>query len=352
MSDLVLLRSSLAPQYAGLPAEQLESLVQSIYGPGTSAEDVEGLFDDIGRGFQNAARGVGQFAQRAAPMVARALPNVATGAASGAAFGPWGALIGAGAGLASGLLQQSGNRTARDAGQAIHGIGSLVSTVRGGGAGGAMGSLASIAGGGMGQTRAGQAALGGLQAARGGGGQGGAAAMLTGLLSRPELLQSLLGSMLGGAGRQSVDVGGQAVPVSQMLSALSNVAGRAAHEAAEAEGSAELTPEYALVGAEAFGTDPEDAEGRADALLTMLALTYPQWANPRPPISVQINPNDPFFPGGEAEWDETAEAALWAGEDWSSEDFGAEDLGGELLTGEDWSSEAWANEDWLEYADD
>jgi hypothetical protein len=347
MSDLVLLRSSLAPQYAALPAEQLESLVQSIYGPGTSAEDVEGLFDDIGRGLQGAARGVGQFAQRAAPMLARALPNVASGAAGGAAFGPWGALIGAGAGLASGLLQQSGNRTARNVGQAIHGVGSLVSTVRGGGAGGAMGSLASIAGGGMGQTRAGQAALGGLQAARGGGGQGGAAAMLNGLLSRPELLQSLLGSMMGAAGRQNVDVGGQAVPVSQMLSALSNVAGRAAHEAAEVEGSAELTPEYALIGAEAFGTDPEDAEGRVDTLLTLLALTPSLWMNPRPPISVQINPNDPFFPGGEAEWDESGEAALWAGEDWSSEDFSNEDV-----AAEDWGSEAWANENWLEYADD
>lgn len=346
MSDLVLLRSSLAPQYAGLPPEQIEALVQSIYGPGTSAEDVEGLFDDIGRGLQGAARGVGRFAQRAAPMIAQALPNVATGAASGAAFGPWGALIGAGAGLASGLLQQSSNRTARGVGQAIHGAGSLVSTVRGGGAGGAMGSLASIAGGQLGGTRAGRAALGGLQAARAGS-QGGAASMLTGLLARPEMLQSLLGSLLGSAGRQNVDIGGQSVPVSQMLAALSNVAGRAAHEAAEAEGGAEQTPEYALVGAEAFGTDPEDAEGRTDTLLTLLALTPSLWATRPPPVTVQVNPGDPFFPAGEATWDETGEAELWPAEDWPSEDWSTEDL-----AGEDWSSEDWSNEDWLEYADD
>ncbi|MBN8500729.1 MAG: hypothetical protein J0M19_06225 [Sphingomonadales bacterium] len=350
MSDLALLRSSLAPQYAGLPAEQIETLVQSIYGPGTSAEDVEGLFDDIGRGLQGAARGVGQFAQRAAPMVVQALPNAAAGAAGGAAFGPWGAVIGAGAGLASGLLQQSSNRTARGVGQAIHGAGSLVSTVRGGGAGGAIGSLASIAGGGLGGSAAGQAALGGLQAARGGS-QGGAASMLTGLLARPELLQSLLGSLLGSVGRQSVNVGGQQVPVSQMLSALSNVAGRAAHEAAEAEGSAELTPEYALIGAEAFGTDPEDAEGRTDTLLTLLALTPSLWAPPRPPISVHVNPGDPYFPAGEAGWDEATETE-WSGEDWPGEDWSGEDLISEDLSGEDFGSEIWASEDWLEYADD
>ena len=317
MSDYPLLRASLAPQYANLPPDRLNELVRSIYGAEASAEDVEGLFDDIGRGFQSAARGVGQFAQRAAPMVMRALPNVATGAASGAAFGPWGALIGAGAGLASGLLSQSSNRTARDMGGAIHGAGSLVSSVRGGGAGGAAGALGSIASGALGGTRAGQQALGGFQAARGGG--GGAANMLAGLLSRPELAQSLFSSLLGGAGRQNVSLGGQQVPVSQMLSALSNVAGRAAHEAAEAEGAGEDTPEYAALAAEAFGIDPEDSEGRTDALLTLLALTPSIWMNRPAPVNVQITPNDPFFPIGEGYWNESDESDEdWDGEDWDS----------------------------------
>jgi hypothetical protein len=234
MTDYPLLRASLAPEYANLPPDRLNELVRSLYGPEASAEDVEGLFDDIGRGFRNAARGVGQFAQRAAPAVMRALPSVATGAATGAAFGPWGALIGAGAGLAGGLLSQSNNRTARQVGGAIQGAGSLVSSIRGGGAAGAAGSLASIASGALGDTQAGRQALGGFQAARGTGTSGSAANMLAGLLSRPELAQSLFSSLLGGAGRQNIAIGGQQVPVSQMLSALSNVAGRAAHEAAEA----------------------------------------------------------------------------------------------------------------------
>jgi len=332
MNDYPLLRANLAPQYAQLPPDQLQQLVRSIYGPNATAEDVEGLFDDIGNGLKHAAGAVGNFAQRAAPMVARALPNVASGAAGGAAFGPWGALIGAGAGLASGLLSQSGNRTARSIGGAIHNVGNVVSTVRGGGANGALGSLASVASGALGTTRGGQAALNGI---RGAGGQsgGGAANMLAGLLARPELTQSLLSSLMGGAGRQNLSIGGQRVPVSQMLSALSNVAGRAAHEAAEAEGSAEDTPEYASAMAESFGIDPEDAEGRTDALLTLLALTPSIWMGSRPaPINVQVNPADPYFPAGEdwSEWDTEAVfdedwSEDWSQEDWDNEAFGESD---------------------------
>lgn len=342
MTDYPLLRASLAPQYANLPPRQLDELVRRIYGPQASAEDVEGLFDDIGRGLQSAARGVGQFAQRAAPMVVKALPAVATGAASGAAFGPWGALIGAGAGLAGGLLSQSSNKTARGIGGAIHTTGNLVSTVRGGGATGALGSLSSVASGALGGTAAGQQALGGMRAGRSGA-SGGAANMLAGLLARPELAQSLLASLMGSSGRQNIPVGNQQVPVSQMLAALSNVAGRAAHEAAEYDESAEDTPEYAEAAAEALGIDPEDAEGRTDALLTLLALTPSLWMNRPTPVNVQINPNDPYFPAGENIWGDSAES--WGTENFGSEDFASEDFGSEDWASEDLESEDW-NEDW------
>ncbi|MDH4746253.1 hypothetical protein OMP43_19685 [Sphingomonas sp. CBMAI 2297] len=325
MTDYPLLRASLAPQYAQLPPDRLNDLVRSIYGPNATAEDVEGLFDDIGGGLRRAAGAVGNFAQKAAPVLARALPSVASGATGGAAFGPWGALIGAGAGLASGLLSQSGSRTARDIGGAIHNVGGLVSTVRGGGANGALGSLASVASGALGRTPAGRAALSGIQGSQRAP-SGGAANMLAGLLARPELAQSLMSSLMGGAGRQNVSISGQQVPVSQMLSTLSNVAGRAAHEAAEAEGSAEDTPEYASAMAEAFGIDPEDSEGRSDALLALLALTPSIWMNRPAPVNVQVNPADPYFPAGESAWAEWEGEALFD-EDWS-EDWG-EDWGGE-----------------------
>ena len=300
MTDYPMLTASLDQRYAGLSRQGLTELVEDLYGPGVTPEDVEGFFDDIGRGLQHAAQGVGHFAQQAAPMVVKALPAMATGAASGSAFGPWGALIGAGAGLTSGLMSQSSNHTVRDIGGAIHSVGGLVSTVRGGGAGGAMGSLASITGGGLGGTPAGQAALGGMQMAQGGRG-GGAANQLMGMLARPETLQALLAALMGSSGRQQVPIGGQQVPVSQMLAALSSVAGRAAHEAAEYETGAEATPEYASAAAEVLGIDPEDAEGRVDALLTLLALTPSLWMARQPAqIAVNVAPNDPFFPHGES----------------------------------------------------
>jgi hypothetical protein len=345
MTDYPYLRASLAPQYANLPAEDLTALVQAIYGPQASPEDVEGLFDDIGRGFRRAAGAVGNFAQRAAPVLARSLPNVATGAAAGAAAGPWGALIGAGAGLASGLLQQSGNRTARDVGGAIHTAGNLVSTVRGGGATGALGSLASVASGALGTTPAGQAALGGRRGQRRGGAS--AANMLTGLLARPELTQTLTSALMGGSGRQAIAIGGHQVPISQILSALSNVAGRAAHEAADIEDAGEATPEYAEFAAEAFGIDSEDSEGRTDALLTLLALTPSLWMNSQPrPVNVQINPADPYFPAGEwaEDYAETYGEWDWGAEDYS-EEFGedfAEDWGEDDESEAEAEAEAWA----------
>ena len=343
MNDFPLLRASLAPQFADLSGSELTALVQAIYGSEATAEDVEGLFGDIGRGLSHAARSVGRFAQQAAPVLAKALPNVASGAAGGAAFGPWGALIGAGAGLASGLLSQSGNRTARSIGGTIHNVGGLVSTVRGGGATGALGSLSSIASGALGHTPAGRFALGQLAGQRGG--QAGAANMLAGLLSRPELTHALTASLMGASGRQAIPIAGQQVSISQLLSALSNVAGRAAHEAADIEGNAEATPEYALYGAEAFGIDPEQADERSDALLTLLALTPSIWMNARPaPITVQINPGDPFFPTGEdwggEGWDGEAIETDW--EDWNNGTEAWNDESDE--SDESDEAEAWAND--------
>lgn len=323
MDDFPLLRKSLDAEYAELSESGLDALVQQIYGPEATAEAVEGFFGDIGRGLSGAARGVGRFAQTAAPALARALPSVAQGASGGAAFGPWGALIGAGAGLTSGLLSQSSNKTARGIGGAIHGVGNLVSTVRGGGASGALGSLTSVATGALGNTGTGRAARGAMNRARGSAGASGAAGnALAGLLARPELVQSLLASLMGSAGRQSVPVGGTQVPVHQMLSALSTVSGRAAQEMAEYDENAEQTPEYAEAAAETFGLDADDAESRTDALLTLLAVSPAIWGQRPAPVTVQVAP-DPWFPGGEQAWSEDEED--WDGEDWDGEDWSGED---------------------------
>jgi hypothetical protein len=86
------LRASLRPEYANLPVEEVAALVDPVLTqlPRSTADDFWQSLNSIGRA--------------AAPVLERAAPAMAQGAASGAPLGPWGALIGAGAGLASSAL--------------------------------------------------------------------------------------------------------------------------------------------------------------------------------------------------------------------------------------------------------
>jgi hypothetical protein len=87
------LRSTIRSEYAGLPAEDLERVIESsIAGlPAGTAEDFMSTLSSFGKS--------------AAPLLQRAAPDVAQGAATGATFGPYGAIIGAGAGLVSSLIK-------------------------------------------------------------------------------------------------------------------------------------------------------------------------------------------------------------------------------------------------------
>ncbi|MBX9797458.1 hypothetical protein [Sphingomonas sp.] len=310
-------RSSLAPDYAEASVEQLDAIARTIYGPEANAEMVESFFSDLGRGLSHAARGIGQFAQRAAPIVANALPSIAQGAMSGAALGPWGALAGAIAGGAGGILSQVNNPTARAIGGGIGSVTNLLSTVRGGGPQGALGALGALGGGTM--RGAGLPGAG-----------GGSANALMGLLARPELLQAITSGAMGSFGRPSVPVGGQQVPVNMLLSALGTLANRTAHEAAEFAGGAEAVPAFIESAGEALGADTQDAEGRADTLLTLLALSPMIWNSGRPPVTVNVPPTQPAPPpipvappivtAGEQLWIaesvEDYENAGWGGESW------------------------------------
>jgi hypothetical protein len=261
-SSFPLLRSCLAAEFSDLNDEQLDAVVADIFGAEATAEDIESLWSDIGRGLS-----------RAGKSVARALPSIAQGAATGAGFGgPIGALVGAAAGGAGGILSQSRNRTLRGIGSAVGGIGQVASTIRGGG----LGSLANIALGGL--SRAG--GRGPLGAVAGGlaraipGAAGGSANALMGLLSRPEALQALMSSSLGAAGRSRVMVGNQPVGVQSIMSAIGNLAGRAASEAAA--DTSEGLPEFFLDAEGEPEIDPADADQRTDALLALFALTLPR----------------------------------------------------------------------------
>jgi len=92
-SSLEGLRSTVRPEHAALPAEDLESLIEaSISGlPAGTAEDFLSTLSSFGKA--------------AGPALQRAAPDVAQGAATGATFGPYGAIIGAGAGLVSSLIK-------------------------------------------------------------------------------------------------------------------------------------------------------------------------------------------------------------------------------------------------------
>lgn len=306
--DYPLLRASLAPAYAEVDAHQLDAIVRQIYGEGASAEDVEGLFDDIGRGLSHAATAVGHFAQQAAPVIGRALPAMAQGAMAGSALGPWGALAGAVAGGAGGILAQSSNPTARAIGGGIGTVSNLVSTVRGGGAGGPLAALGAIGGGARGGG-------GGNPLAMLTGGGGGGANGLIGMLARPETMQALTSAAMGSFGRQAIPVGGQQVPVHMLLSALGTLANRSAHEAAEYDESAEHVPAFVAEAGEALGVDIEDAEGRTDTLLTLLALSPSIWgpnAQARP-VTVNVAPPEPAPP--------PAPPIVVAGESYAIEDW-------------------------------
>lgn len=90
------LRRSVRPEFAGMPAEDLEQIVNTSISemPASIAEDF--------------MKAIGSLGKAVGPTLQRAAPGIAQGAATGASVGgPWGALFGAGAGLASGALSQA-----------------------------------------------------------------------------------------------------------------------------------------------------------------------------------------------------------------------------------------------------
>jgi hypothetical protein len=243
--------------YAEMSAEDLEA---ALAREGIDAPAMEGFFDDVGSFFKKAAPVVGQVAQRA-------LPGIVSGATTGAALGPWGALGGALIGGVTSALS-SGGRT-----------GGAPAPSRGGGgplgamAGAAAPALAGLAGGG-GPLGALASAAAPAMAGLAGGGGGNSAGALLNVLRNPQVLQSLMSLALGSAGRQSVPVGASQTPVP--TSAVANLIGQLGSRAfAQAEAAAEPSealPAY-LYKEGQLVVDPGAPEQRAARLLEMLSET-------------------------------------------------------------------------------
>jgi hypothetical protein len=272
-----LIRSAVAPEYAELPAEDLEAVLRNY---GIEAAAMEGFFDDVGHAFSSAGKAIGGAVSTAAPVVGRiatrALPGVISGATTGAALGPWGALAGAViGGTASALAAGGGAPSARSAG-APPSRSAGASDVTGALGGIASAALPALAGLVPGGSALGNVASAVIPAITGGAPASGGnpAGVLLGLIQRPEVIHSLMSMALGPAGRKDVPVGGTPVPVGAFANLLTQLG---SHAFGQAEATAEPTstlPRYLYSTENVLVADPSNPVERAGVLLQRLGEAW------------------------------------------------------------------------------
>ena len=294
-ADYPNLRSLLAPEYASLPAEQIEALMEGTLGESAERyeEYLEGIFGSIGNAFSSVARDVGRFAAKAAPVVATVGGGALQGALAGAPLGLPGIIAGAAAGGTGAALGRYGKGTARHIGGALSGVtglagqfspagrvGSVVAPVISGLAGGdrravggaAINALGSLLGGG---ARSAGGALGGLASLFGG---SGAIGQLLSMLQRPEARRALEALKLRTAspaqpiGRSTIPVGSAQtpVPVTAITNLIGQLANQAVAEAAALSDGAEGELRYMLDEAGEFVGDPAHDQDRAARVWELL----------------------------------------------------------------------------------
>ena len=222
------LRQCVRPEFADMPAEDLEQIVDtSISGmQASSAEDF--------------IKAVGSLGRAVGPTLQRAVPGVAQGAATGASVGgPWGALIGAGAGLASGTLSRQG-RPSRPAAPAPAVPVPPPATA-------------------LPETPASPALPTGQAAA----------ATLVGLLQNPTVQQALVSQVLGAAGRQQVPLAsGASLPRGAINGLLAQLLANATEGLDESESISEQS--YLQGESGEYLIDPASPEQQAAVVLSHL----------------------------------------------------------------------------------
>jgi hypothetical protein len=237
--DYPLLRSSAHPRWERLPPERFERVVASELW--AEAEDVESFLS-----------GLQDFGRNAGAVFQRAMPGVVQGASTGAAFGPWGALIGAlGGGAASAL---SGPAAAPPRGPAPPAVPAVPVAA----APAPPPAVAPVAPAPPPVAPA-------------------PAASLLGLLGRPEVVQALGALALGPNGRPSVQVGSTPVPVAAVANMLSSLAAQSAAAAPVVARPGEDVEELPAYLRRDDGSlrvlDPSSSQDRAEALLELFEST-------------------------------------------------------------------------------
>ena len=217
------LRLCVRPEFAAMPAEDLEQIVES-----SVSAVPQGIAEDL-------MKQLGSLGKAAGPTLQRAAPDMAQGAATGASVGgPWGALIGAGAGLASSAL----SKPARPAASAPAVSPSATTTP---------------------ETPAASALPTGQPAA----------ATLVGLLQNPAVRQALLSQVLGSSGSQQVATAtGASLPRGAINSLLMQLLANASEELPESDSISEQT--YLQGESGEYLIDPASPEQQAALVLSHL----------------------------------------------------------------------------------
>jgi len=282
-SSLEGLRSTIRPEYAGLPVEDLESIIEaSISGlPAGTAEDFLGTLSSIGKA--------------AGPALQRAAPDVAQGAATGATFGPYGAIIGAGAGLVSSLIKNREKPAPAPAPLRPPAPSSSAppsSTAA---------PTAQVTSAPQPSTSVPAAPVAPALPT----GQGAAATLLS-LFKNPTVQQALLSQVLGSSGSQQVQTdSGTSLPRGAINAVLSQLLNNASEALAESESISEQS--YLQDAAGEYVVDPASLDQHAALILSHLQRKARAEENPEA-----------------AEWEVEAVLAMESSEEWPEVDESVE----------------------------
>jgi len=296
-------RNVLAPPYAELSDEALESVVPQLFG-GVRATEAEDWLSAIGSGLSSAASQVGRVVS--SPRGQQILAGAGSGGLAAAGGGPYAALFGAALGAAGAALapepglppqQRAARQPQQPARSRMQGPPAPTPAQRVQQAEPYTPPARWLPGAQPAPQASGPQAWSAEPA--GPVPHGTAVNALQLALSRPEMQQALVQLALGAAGSGKVDTGGFEVPTAAFGHLLGALANQAAAEFTEAEvhtqraGEAEADDSYVAVRP---GADPVNPQDRASALNTLLASL-------QQPVTVAEPPAEPVgIPAGVAQW--------------------------------------------------